>query len=132
MFILAFNFYLAYIRTIVTGVGDNSVYTVTRQIIVRLVLKVNGRTRKRPNVWSRRYIPHTHTNTHTHTHTECRCRKSTGSAGFWLKNKNANNPPKSSVQSVHFSPPATHFFSQKLNRLFKGNHFPGKTTDIFR
>jgi hypothetical protein len=52
MLMLAFNFYVTYMGPIVNGVGGNSVYTVTSQIILQSVLKVNERTRKRPNVWS--------------------------------------------------------------------------------
>jgi len=54
MFMLAFNFYFAYMGPIVTGVGRNPVYTVTSHIILHSVLKVHERIRKRPDVWSRR------------------------------------------------------------------------------
>jgi len=81
MFMLAFNFYVAYMGPIVIGVGGNSVYTVTSQIILHSVLKVQERTRKRPIVWSRCWIPHTHTHkhkhTHTHTHTQTPTHKQT-------------------------------------------------------
>ena len=69
---------------------------------------------------------HTHTHTHTHTH-------SAGGENLMDPQVFACKIKISTLQKAPYSPflAACHIFRlTKMNRLFKGTHFPGKTTDL--